>query len=235
MEVIPGRDPDTLLQNGQYYILFSNPVYARAYQNHVSNLHRMTRTHTPTSIESFISPPRGFLIEGEDVHALIQDYTLSPPSQRLSLKVVTAPYAGGVKDILAKGGYEHLVRPNERAGRAVLIWVDGYRPNIYSIKRFIAHDGRHRGLAWALATDVSSIEMLEVPSGVPSELEETTYMDDPELKLKKSDLLRWIVTFGDEIEARRFVRAWHRRPFPIPNARDSYGGPLPLVNVELLW
>ena len=195
----------------------------------------MARTHTPTSIESLLAPPRGLLIEGEDVHALLQDYSLCPPSQRLSLKVMTAPYAGGVKDILAKGGYEHLVQPIDRAGRAVLMWVDGYRPNMYSVKRFIAQDGRHRGLAWALAPAADSIKMLEVPSGVPSEQEESAYMDDPELKLKKRDLLRWIVTFGEETEARRFVRAWHRRPFPIPNARNSYGGPLPLLNVELLW
>lgn len=49
---------------------------------------------------------------------------------------------------------------------------------------------------------------------------------------------RWIIRFDTESEARRFVRAWHQRPWPWPSrGRESaaYGDEAPLVGVEALW
>ena len=51
---------------------------------------------------------------------------------------------------------------------------------------------------------------------------------------QRRSLKRWIVRLGDENEARRFVRAWHRRPFPLLDD-EVRGEKPPVVNAEFLW
>ena len=50
---------------------------------------------------------------------------------------------------------------------------------------------------------------------------------------------RWIISFEDENEARRFVRTWHQQPWPGRIATDDisygYGDSSPLIQAEFLW
>jgi len=46
---------------------------------------------------------------------------------------------------------------------------------------------------------------------------------------------RFIISFNDSQEARRFVREWHRRPLPIQRERRVEDEPPPIVNAEILW
>src|SRR5438045_611006 len=78
--VIPGRDPETLEPRGHYFVLFSTDAAARAYRDRVIRLHRISKTWTPTSITSPLPPPPGYLKDGEDIHALMQAFTIIPSS-----------------------------------------------------------------------------------------------------------------------------------------------------------
>ena len=234
--MIPGRDPYTLQPLEHYFLLFPNPACARAYQDHAGSTHRMARTHTPTSITSPLPPTRGMLISGEDVHALLQDYALCPPSQTLSLRTLFSPYAHSIKRLLDHGGYDAIVHPHDKTAKAVLFWVEGYQPSTHALRDVIARDGSDRGLSWGVADGEGSIEKLKIPAANVEEPEDSSSMADLELRPRKhAGLSRWILSFNDEAEARRFARCWHRRPYPMPSDRNTFGEPSPLVHAEFIW
>ncbi|KAL6718322.1 hypothetical protein ACLMJK_004411 [Lecanora helva] len=228
LKVIPVRDPQTLEHSGQYFILFPNPAYARTYQSHVIRLQRVARTQTPTSIESPLPLQPGVIVEGEDVHALLQDYALCPPSQRLQLRMLKPPYAPRTRLIFRQRGYPQLVEGEAKAGRSVLFWIDGHQVTTSMIKRTLDEDGQERGLAWNML-----IQRVD-PSMAGADLEEDTgsggYEGSDQLRHHRSPPARWILTFTDESRARGFIRAWHRKPFPIERAQV-----LSLVHTEFLW
>lgn len=226
--VIPARDPQTLEPAGFYYILFPNPAYARSYQNHVLRLHRMSTTYTPTSVESPLPLQPGLVIEGEDAYTLLQDYALLPPSQVMQIKLLYPSYGPNMKHLLQSRGYSQLVEGNDKTARSVLFWVDGQQLTTSVVKNTMAADGRERGLAWDLL-----IEKLDTSSPAKDEFEEARVVDcdgSSELKIQRSAPPRWLLSFAEENEARSFVRAWHRRPFPM--ARGD--GPR-FANAEFVW
>ncbi len=187
-----------------------------------------------------MAPPKGMIIEGEDVHALLQDYALCPPSQNISLKVLFPPYSATVKRLIDQRGYAQLVSPEEKAGRAVLFWVNGHQPHTNLVRNAIALDGRDRGMEWALLNGRKSIEKVDVPtvSSDIEDLEDSSLEEDGdghEPGSGRRPYPRWIITFEDENEARRFVRAWHRRPFSVSRDPSLQDEPPPLVHAEFLW
>ena len=215
-------------QIGHYLVLFPNPAYARTYQSHVVHLHRVARTHTPSSIESPLPLRPGVLIEGQDVHSLLQDYALCPPSQRIQLKLLQPSHAAGINSILQQRGYRQLVQGEAKTGRSVLFWVDGQHLNTSVIRNAVAADGRDRGLAWDVSFD--KVEDLKAISDEEIHRETDDYEGSTEPKTSQRSSCRWIMSFTDESEARRFIRSWHRKHFPM--ARGD--GPR-LVHTEFLW
>ena len=196
----------------------------------------MARTHTPTSITSPLPPTRGMVISGEDVHALLQDYALCPPSQTLSLRTLFSPYSHSVKRLLDHGGYDAVVQPQEKTAKAVLLWVEGYQPSTHALKDVIARDGSNRGMSWGVTDGEGSIEKLKIPAASAEESEDSGSVADLELRPRKhAGFSRWVITFDDEAEARRFARCWHRRLYPMPSDRIIFGEPPPLVHAEFLW
>ena len=213
---------------GRYYILFPNPAYARTYQGHVIRLHRIAKRYTPTSIESPLPLQPGVIIEGEDAYTLLQDYTLCPPSQRIQLKLLFPSYTASIKQILDQRGYRPLVEETNKTGRSVLFSVDGQRWPTSVIRNAVAADGRERGLAWDI-----SIDKLDTSRIAADGFEEPTGIGTDEL----ADLgprhpvpSRWVMSFSNETEARRFIRAWHQRPFPLARGDDRA-----LVLAEFIW
>ena len=244
LQVIPARDISTLQHLGYYFLVFPNPAYARAYQARAVSHHRIARAYTPTSIESPILQPQEKLLEAEDVYDILQNYALCPPSQKISLRVLFPPYSPDVKRLLSQRGYSQIIGPNDKTGRAVLLWVYGYQPNSASIRNMISRDGKNRGLAWALANGEKSIEKVEDPPmsmekpGEPDEPEkpeEHGHGEDADSNRTKSVYPRWLISFTDEDEARRFARSWHRKPFPLRGERVAVGEPHPLIHAEVIW
>ncbi|KAL8790472.1 MAG: hypothetical protein Q9213_000624 [Squamulea squamosa] len=231
LKVIPGRDPTTFQQTNSYFLLFPNPAYARTYQNYVTKLHRMSQDHTPTSLQSPLPPPPGTILEGEDIHTLLQDYALCPPSQRINIISMFAPYGSTIRRLIEYQGYPQLTEPVDNTGRAVLFWVEGHYPTTNAVRAAIDQDGRERGLPWGSQVGHKYVEKLELPSESPEDSEER---EDAEPMAQRRSSRRWIVKLGDENEARRFVRTWHRRDFPLPSDHVRGEKP-PIVNAEFLW
>ena len=228
--MIPGRDPRTLEQAEFYLILFPNPAYARAYQSHVIGLHRIAGTYTPTSIESPIPLREGAIVEGEDIHALLRNYALCPPSQRIQLRMVKPPYVAETRSIVQSGGYRQLVQGNYKNGRSVLFWIDGDQLTASMIKTTVAADGRFRGLAWNVS--VEKVEVTQAPLGEVEEQALDTGLNHSitDVEVGRPSPTRWILTFKDETEARRFIRTWHRKPFTFGKEASRR-----IVHTEFLW
>ncbi|KAI9873839.1 MAG: hypothetical protein M1830_010545 [Pleopsidium flavum] len=243
VKVIPIRDPVTMHAVGHYMLLFPSPASAHAYQEHLVHLHRTARTHTPRSVQSPIAPPPGYLVEGEDVYQLLQEYALVPASQRLSLKVLVPPYSTMVRSVVEKGGYGPVVDGEGEGRDKVLFWVDGFRPSMFLLREVIARDGRDRGLGWELGGG-GITKLVEAPvaaaaaaaaSGADVEGGGEDEGEGESSRQTRRVAGRWVIRFKDEAEARRFVRSWHRRPFPLHRDSAVYGEPPPLANAEFLW
>ena len=187
-----------------------------------------------------MAPPKGMIIEGDDVHALLQDYALCPPSQKISLKVLFPPYSAAVKRVVDQRGYAQLVQPEEKAERSVLFWVNGHQPTTNLVRNVIAQDGRDRGMEWVLLKGRKSVEKVDVPP-VPEDADDLNESTSEEAEggqepgNVRRTYPRWIIAFEDEDEARRFVRAWHRRPFPVSREPSLQDEPPPLVHAEYVW
>ncbi|KAF6221738.1 hypothetical protein HO133_001706 [Letharia lupina] len=228
LKIIPVRDPTTLESAGRYFILFPNPAYARTYQNHVIRLHRIAKTHTPTSVESPLPLQPGVVIEGEDAYTLLQDYSLCPPSQRIQLRLLFPSYSARIKQVLDQRGYRPLLGETNKTGRSVLFSVDGQQLPTSVIRNTVAADGRDRGLAWDI-----SIDRLDTSRSAADGFEGSTSTETDEyaeLGARRHTPARWVMSFPNENEARRFIRAWHRRPFPLARADDPA-----LVQAEFIW
>ena len=204
------------------------------YQSYVIHLDQLAKKYTPTSYASPIMPPPGMLINGENVYTLLQDYTLCASSQRLSIRLLQPPYATSITSMLQNNGYPKIVSPIDKSGRSVLFWVNGRRPSTLLIEEMLDKDGMNRGSKWGPRNGKGSIELIK-SSYELNEAENSHSTND--IELKDSNFSRWIVAFEDENEARRFVRTWHRLPFPFPVIRRNpgYEEPLNLIHAEFLW
>ncbi|KAL9104634.1 MAG: hypothetical protein Q9163_000438 [Psora crenata] len=249
LKVFPGRDPTTLAQLSHYFLMFPNPANARAYQHHILNLHRTAQTYTPTSIESPLplQPGRGPRSratgitgpdedgkpeepladeEDGDIYALLRDYALCPPSQRLQLKIIQAPFGGGTRKLVENGGYSLITRGGpdggDLTGRAVLFWVDGPpQPTTVMVENVLGADGRERDMPWdCLLEKLEPVAVDDGEDGLETELR-----GEQGARLK-----RWILKFDEADEARSFVRNWHRRVFPLGRALEETK-----VCAEILW
>ena len=194
-------------------------------------LHKLVQTHAPTSLQSPLPPPAGSILDGEDVQTLYQDYALCPPSQGISLVTIFAPFGSAVQPLVDHQGYAQLTSPVDRVGRAVLFWVDGYVLTTHAIRSMVDQDGRDRGLPWAMEKGGRHIEKLDLSN---VSLEDLDHSEQTDFDAKRRLSPRWILSFVDENEARRFVRAWHKKPFPI-RSELIQSEDAPLANVEFLW
>lgn len=188
----------------------------------------MAKTYTPTSIESPLPLQPGVVIEGEDAYTLLQDYSLCPPSQRIQLKLLFPSYTTGVKETLDQRGYRPLLGKTNRAGRSVLFLVDGQRWPTSVIRDAVAADGRDRGLEWDIS--IVRLDASEAAADGFEDLTGTETDEFAELGARRQASSRWIMSFLNESEARRFVRVWHRRPFPSARGDDRA-----LVQAEFIW
>lgn len=140
-----------------------------------------------------------------------------------------------MKLLLSQNGYSQIIGSGDKTGRAVLLWVYGYQPKSASIRNMINRDGRDRGRAWALALGEQSVEKVECPLSPMEEPVNPGSGEDADSPRSRCVYPRWIISFTDENEARRFTRSWHRRPFPLRGEHVAVGEPRPLVHAEVIW
>ena len=179
-----------------------------------------------------MTPPPGMLIDGEDVYSVLQNYSLCPPSQKISLKVVFPPYSMGMKHLLELRGYPQIMGPEDKSYKSVLFWVNDFQLTVQDIKDMLYRDQRSRGLSWALVNSYKPIE--KVDSARSREWDEAEFgaTEPAETTQFRGLYPKYLINFADEDEARRFTRAWHRRPFYL---QQDDREPPPLVHAEVVW
>ena len=243
LKIIPARDEKSLLFQNRYYLVFPDPELARAYKKRAEYLHKLAQTYTPVSFRTSMLPAMGTLVGGEDAAALVREYTIAPPSQPLSLHVIHPPYQISLLRMLAANGTAPLLHPVNRAGRSILLWVEGYQPTTWDIRHMIGRDGQDRGIRWSPAIGKGIVEQFDgqqrqaASASGDGEDDQSSELDDAEAEANKVFYKRWLVSFENEAEARRFIRVWHKRPFPLRLFDLTWedGEPLPLVNTEFMW
>lgn len=204
-------------------------------------LHRISQIHTPSSITSPLPPPPGYLKDGEDLHALMQAFTLIPSSQHhVSIRMLRKPFRPAMQRILTAGGHPAIVARQSKSEDLVLLSLDKGHVGIYDLRAAIGRHGRERNLQWNLLPGKEDIVRLVGGKAVAEDGEvgaELEAMRDVEGKKGKSrQPPRFILSFKDNQEARRFVRAWHRQLFPLRTGPQNPGDEVPpTVNAELLW
>lgn len=195
------------------------------------------------------------LVKGQDVYSLLQDYTLVPPSQQLPLRALTPPppLSSNLLRLLRNKGYPEITQPQDKTGKSVLFWVEGFVPTIEQVQQLILRDGRARGMAWALTDGKDSIQQLDpkesrsIPNSNTEDNDNDENAADWEREAERREgpgfrdyvkrtRIRWTIAFEDENEARRFVRRWHLRAFSEAfGERVHRGDHRPLCHVEFLW
>lgn len=150
LKVVPGRDLATLEQQNFYYLIFRHQMAAYHYQGHVSILAALSTKHTPSSVTSVPAPPPGYrLHDGRDLHAALQSYSLTPPTQALSLRQLKFPLSPLVESIVRHQGYSSLVQRRDKLPFEVRLTLDGPQLSL-SIIQFILHEtALARSLGWS--------------------------------------------------------------------------------------
>lgn len=237
MAVIPGRDPQTLEPQGYYFILFSTDAAARAYRHQMIRLHNVLRTHNKDSIMPSVPPPPGFVREGDDIHAIMQAYTIIPASQRdVTARILTRPLRPAVQRLIKDGGYPETATRGSILENKVLFWLDKGFPTIQAIRLLLSKDQKERNLQWKLSGDSSEIIKLgESKAELSIDEAESPLEDRPDPKNRRAQPSKWILAFQDSQEARRFVRSWHQRAIETLHYHSPDGEPSPRVSAELLW
>lgn len=231
LKVIPARDNVTLEPLSQYFVLFSSIAAARLY------LDKTMRNLELTKSNDFFSKPygRSRLREGEDLDAILRNFTLVPAGGKLSLRLLHPPYSKGLQWMIEAGGPAPLVARQEKAQNIILFSTDRSHVKSHELENAIMDDGKSRNLHWKLAgAKGEAIVKLETKGqSAVEEVESEEGQSRPRSRYRGP--ARYTISFKDSSEARRFVREWHRRPFPTKRSPQPGDDAPPIVNAEILW
>ncbi|KAH6616679.1 hypothetical protein C7974DRAFT_319112 [Boeremia exigua] len=155
-KIIPGRDPLSLARLPFYFLLFHTPASALAYQKNVARLSKLSALHAPGSIHSPIAPPRGYLENSEDIHALTSSFVLQPQGHPLGLHMLMQPYNRPLRALFQAGGYAPIVPDVDATGKKihrVLLHIDGYEPSHWDLWQILSRHAHARGIMWPFRND----------------------------------------------------------------------------------
>lgn len=200
-----------------YYILFSSDAAARAYLDQTIRLHTLSKMRGIDK-ENIIPPPPGYLRPGENLKTVLRGYSMVPGHTKLSLRMIQRPYQPALQRVLKHGGPVASASAYTKSDHMVLFYLSGANVTHYYLVNFLYQDGIRRNLEWKLAGGRNNVYKIK---GSESEKRRT-----PE---------RYVIPFKDQQEARRFVREWHRREFPMAKKKDDRGELPPIVNAEIIW
>nr|OQO26583.1 hypothetical protein B0A51_06774 [Rachicladosporium sp. CCFEE 5018] len=264
VQIIPGRNLRTLEANGLYVLKFSSPISAFAYQGHVTRIAKLVADQTPTSLFSGMPPQPSYILDGMDVRAAIEAYTLKPATQRLTLRQLKPPLSRAIAPQVRFGGHPALTQRPGKMSFGLRLTLDGPQLALRRIRHVIYESGRARALSWSggeemnvpISEWVAPIRYGELGSAIgestKSESEGNGVVESEEAaeeesehtseQYKAAELKRrkphpvFILGFHTEHAAQSFKRYWHRRPMEWEGDHADEEGDLPpIANVELLW
>ncbi|KAF2771530.1 hypothetical protein EJ03DRAFT_325566 [Teratosphaeria nubilosa] len=149
IKVVPGRKMATLEQENYYYLLFSSQLAAFTYQGHVARMFRTVATQTPSSVTSPIPPPAGYMIDGMDAHAVLEKFSLLPPSQRLELRQLRSPLTPAMASLVRHQGYAALIDRSDKSPFECRLTFDGPQLSASLIRYIILKTGQSIGVTWS--------------------------------------------------------------------------------------
>jgi hypothetical protein len=214
LAVIQGRSPQTLKPLGHYFLIFSNDVAASAYLSQMLLLHSLSARHSGN--QSPISIPSKFLRPGEDMKTVLRGYSLVPGQSKIFLRLLEKPYSPAVRQVLENGGPAAVARHNTNSEDMVILSLDSKHTTWQDVRQAINADGKKRNLHWKLAGEERAV--LKADGGNAGH-----------------GPAKFIVSFQDSHEARRFVREWHRRPFPMQREVRLGDEPPPIMDADIFW
>lgn len=241
IEVIPARDRNTFEKLGSYFVLCSNDAAARAYRDRMNALQELAKSKKIRD-ESGLPIPKGYLQEGEDPDKLLQGFSLAPAHGAISMKLLQKPYRPPVLRMLKEGGPAARLTKEGKAGEMVIFSLDIGQITEYDLREALREDGRRRNLHWKfgreeaghifkLDYDYQGDDLEEPGEGTAGSVE--AYRARKKAEYRRPS--RYVISFADRNEARRFQRDWHRRPLPVKRQHNPGDEPIPIVNAEILW
>jgi hypothetical protein len=263
LKVIPGRNLATLEQENYYYLVFSSPMSAFVYQGHATRISRLAAEQTPNSLHTALAPTPGYMLNGIDVYAAIQSYTLTSSTQTLNLRQLRPPLSPLLSSVIGRGGYSALLDRPDRMPYEVRLTLEGPQLPTSRIRYIVYESGRERALGWS-GGDESNIKISKYEPAPPTRstslrgggngpgararTEDSQLLLDMnksqvsfrgsehiEKKYKQANNV-YILGFHTEHAAQSFIRYWHRKPMDWgKKSVDSEGDLPPIANVELLW
>jgi hypothetical protein len=264
LKVIPGRNLATLEQQNFYYLLFSSPLSAFVYQGHATRIARLAAEQTPDSLHTALAPTPGYMVNGMDVFAAIQAYTLTPSTQTLNLRQLKPPVSPLVASIVKNGGYSALLNRPDKMPYEVRLTLEGPQLPMSRIRYIVYESGRDRALGWS-GGDEANIKITRyeprrpaTPSGENEDSGSIARLQTEQSQLSwdmsksrvspggsdASDNAQkrrtahpvYILGFHTEHAAQSFIRYWHRKPMDWGSKKtDSEDDFAPIANAELLW
>jgi len=168
---------------------------------------------------------------------LLLGFSLIPTQGRLSLRLMGKPHTPHVANVIKYGGVGSIAAQRRKAEDMVLLWMDTAQISHEDLVQALKHDGKSRNLLWKLAgteNDIVKLSKDQLIQAGEGSLEGGEPGVVPKRSLYRAPS-RYSITFKDRYEARRFVREWHRRPFPLQKGHKPNGEEPPIMNVEILW
>jgi hypothetical protein len=182
-----------------------------------------------TGISAFEIRPDA-LKHGEDVQSLIRGFTLVPAHSQLYLRLIDKPYRPAMSRLLEDGGPTAEVTRRSQAEDKVLFYPDFGNIAMYELRKALLEDGRRRNLHWGLADGENAVIPLRQAAAKGQEEDLESGITGRGYRRPE----RYVISFKNRLEARRFAREWHRRPFPLSDRRSQAEEP-PTINAEILW
>lgn len=213
VKVLPSLHPSTKDHQGQYFLFFDTLLAARSYADNLLNSTTTTSLSNPppsptslTLLPPNLPRPRIHILSSTHLKSLLRRFYPPPGEARPPSNLAPRP-----ENLHAS--VFHPERDDALAAR-VRVRLVGSWITAATLRAAIARDGRERGLAWgvvegdgvvALAGSGAWVErgMFSVGGGAGVEA------GGVGSKVRAYD--RFVVTFEEAGEARRFVRGWHGR------------------------
>ncbi|TAQ87138.1 hypothetical protein B7494_g4522 [Chlorociboria aeruginascens] len=230
LKVIPGRDYQTLESSDYYFILFSSDAAAQAYLDQIHKLHTAAKVRAKGAVPIPL-PVHNF--NKDNIDGILNGFSLVPAHEKVSMRMVYRPYRPGLSKILTEGGAPAITIRQNRGEETVLLSVEKGLISEFDLKEAIDLDSRKRNLLWKVVEHEGIVKFDEFKGFKdrrPSDIEES--LDE---RFKAPTMSRFIISFKDRDEARRFVRDWHRRPLPMKWTRNSGDESPPMVNARFIW
>lgn len=198
-------------------------------------LHTLAMLRQKNQEARFPLPP-GYLKEGEDLEKLIKGFSLIPGFVKLSLRMLSRPYSPRVERLIQEGGPAAIAGREAESDHMVLFTTDRAHITHADVRDLLRQDGKRRNLRWNVASSLQESiirlqnndgnELIQHPNKSRVFGTRPRTFNGPE---------RFIISFKDSHEARRFVREWHCRPLSMQQTRRAEDEPPPIVNAEILW